>query len=118
MERMCNSMTNYAVLKTFSNEHVAYTSDWNLEAINQAKKRVSSLDATFFLGDFDRLPTAFVETFPPFSGKCELGHLNQVHDCPTCATEPTAAETELIEQHNQMDIMLYNYAQGLPNRKG
>lgn len=121
---MCVGMTNFMVLKTFSNQHNVYSSEINTAVLDQAKKLVSSLDAVFFLDDLDRFPAAFEEAslitdtyVNPNEQRCEITHANKA-DCPTCAIEPTTAEEELIRNHNQMDIMLYNFAAGLPNRKG
>lgn len=120
---LCANMINNMVLQTFATEKLAYSAGWDHELLNQAKKTVSKLDATFFLDDFDKFKTAFVktglvDTASDTSGtKCELSHSNPT-DCPTCTKEPTAEEIELIKRHNWMDIALYDYAGKLPNRQG
>merc|ERR1719343_1355440 len=112
-------MTNHMVQKTFADKDIVYSRHWDQEVLNQAKKVVSNLDATFFLDDFDDFATAFEKanltaTFiDQKKSSCELGHSNPTN-CPTCAKEPTAEEVELIKRHNEMDIQLYNFAAGLP----
>lgn len=120
---VCAEMINVMVGKTFANKDRKWSSAWDPELLSQAKNVVANLDATFFLEDFDRFVTAFEQAklvdntyIHQNDPHCELGHSNPT-DCPTCAKEPTAAEVELIKRHNEMDIALYNFAAGLPNRQ-
>lgn len=120
---MCQSMTNHMVAKTFADKDHAYSSTFDPALLGQAKKAVSNLDAFWFLQDFDRFEATFGEAnlvdneyIDADKPRCELGHSNPT-ECQTCAEEPTAAEVELIKQHNEMDIALYDFAATLPNRK-
>merc|ERR1719343_1347042 len=94
----------------------------NSTLLSQAKETLAKLDAVFFMEDFGHFADAFKasslieqEYMKNGSKKCELGHSNPTA-CATCRSEPTAEEKEIIIQHNQMDIELYNYASNLPNR--
>jgi hypothetical protein len=120
---LCDAMTNHMTLKTFASTSFLYSSKMNKAALGQAKSVVASLNATIFMDDFNRFAEAFTESSlirgdytNPQAKRCELGHSNPT-ECPTCAGEPTAAEAELIKQHNEMDMALYNYAANLPNRR-
>merc|ERR1719198_2845735 len=117
-------MTNHMVMKTFAVQDLPYSRKWDEALLTEAKNLVASLDAVFFLEDFENFAHAFGQAklvdntyINPNKKRCELGHSNPT-TCSNCVAEPTAEEVELIKQHNTMDIELYAYAAALPNRLG
>lgn len=117
----CRAMINKMTLGTFSENKTVYTAR-EPALLEHAKTQVSKLDAVFFMEDFDSFAEAFEESslvsnmyLNPHAKRCELGHSNPTV-CATCSHEPTPEERRLIEEHNQMDVELYNYATGLQNR--
>lgn len=123
---LCAAMTNHVVIKTVADKVVPYSSKWDDALMKQAKDVVSSLDAIWFLEDFERFATSFGEASLVENSytsewankpRCDVGHSNPT-ECPRCQKAPTAEEVELIKKHNEMDIALYNFAATLPNRMG
>jgi len=130
IDDMCKGMVNHMTFHTFAkSDHPydhPYTHGASQELIKAAKSTMANLNAIFFMDDLtaSKFPTLFERTGLLNSAhetekdhKCKMEHEKWTH-CPreVCKSKPTAEEREAIEQYNNMDMALYEYARFAKNR--
>jgi len=123
-EFMCQAMMNHVTIETLAtNDDLIYNVSSCPECVEQAKGVMDKLDAIMLMDDFETFTEAFdhsnifSDKHEPttFDEDCDLEHANPT-ECKVCDDEPTDDQRKVIEENNQMDIELYEYAKKIKTR--
>jgi len=123
-EFMCEAMMNHVTIQTLAtSDNLLYNVSSCPKCVEQAKGVMDNLDAIMLMDDFDTFTDAFDHSNifsdnqepTTFKEDCDLEHANPT-ECEVCTDEPTDYERKMIEQYNQMDVELYEYAKEMKTR--